>query len=176
LIRAGFLGEFECKLDSKSRIALPAALKKQIPPQANNRFVINRGFEKHLVLYPFNEWEIIAAEINRLNLYVKKNRDFVRYFHRGATELVLDGSGRLLLPKRLLSYAGITEDIILLAYSNRIECWDSELYDDLLENEPEDFAGLAEEIMGHVDRPEDDAGDSLPDFREMPPMPPGQRH
>jgi MraZ protein len=169
-----FLGEFECKLDSKYRIALPAALKKQIPPQAEGRFVVNRGFEQHLALYPFNEWEIITAELRRLNLYIKKNREFVRYFHRGATELALDSAGRLLLPKRLLDYAGIKEDIILLAYSNRIECWDQALYDQLLAAEPEDFAGLAEEIMGNVDssrRSEEPSMDL-----HLPPAMPGQRH
>jgi MraZ protein len=169
-----FMGEFECRLDSKYRIVLPSALKKQLPLEAEGRFVVNRGFEKHLVLYPFNEWEIITAELRRLNLYVKKNRDFVRYFHRGATELALDGSGRLLLPKRLLDYAGIREDIILLAYSNRIECWDRELYDQLLDTEPEDFARLAEEIMGTIESSRK-SEDPLADLRDMPTLP-GQRH
>lgn len=170
------LGEFECRLDSKYRIALPAALKKQLPPEAEGRFVINRGFEQHLVIYPFNAWEAIAAELRRLNLFVKKNRDFVRYFHRGATELMLDGAGRLLLPKRLLDYAGITADVILLAYSNRIECWDKDLYDRLLEAEPEDFARLAEDIMGALEpaRPAPDTRLDLPDFPSS--TPPTQRH
>ncbi|MDX1653705.1 MAG: division/cell wall cluster transcriptional repressor MraZ [Candidatus Competibacteraceae bacterium] len=146
-----FLGEFDCRLDAKSRISLPAALKRQIPPAAQNRFVINRGFERHLVLYPMNAWEIISAEVNRLNLYVKKNRDFVRYFFRGATELKLDAQSRLLLPKRLLDYATIQDEIVLFAYGNRIEVWARELYDHTLSDEPEDFAELAEEIMGRVD-------------------------
>ena len=170
-----FLGEFECRLDTKLRIALPSALKKQLSPQANNRFVINRGFEKHLVLYPYHEWEKVTAEFRRLNLYIKKNREFVRYFHRGATELTLDNSGRLLLPKRLLTYAGVKESVVLLAYANRIECWDSELYEALLDQEPEDFAQLAEEIMGDSltsQEPED----SSTDLRDLPPFLPGQRH
>lgn len=145
---AGFLGEFQCRLDSKSRIALPSALKKQLSPQAEDQFVINRGFERHLALYPLNEWKTITTEINRLNLYVKKNREFVRYFYRGATELKLDSHNRLLLPKRLLQYASITEEVILFAYANRIEVWAEELYNQLLGDEPRDFADLAEEIMG----------------------------
>lgn len=172
---ANLLGEFECKLDAKCRIVLPAALKKQLPPEAEGRFVINRGFEKHLNLYPFNDWEIVTAELDRLNLYVKKNREFVRYVHRGATELTLDTQGRLLLPRRLLDYAGIREDIVLLAYSNRIECWDAELYDSLLANEPEDFARLAEEIMGGEPAAQE-ADDRLTDLPRMPPPLPGQRH
>jgi MraZ protein len=171
---ASFLGEFECKLDAKLRIALPSALKKQLPLEAEGRFVINRGFEKHLVLYPFAEWEILTEELNQLNLYVKKHREFVRYFHRGATELNLDGSGRLLLPKRLLTYAGIKEEVVLLAYANRIEVWDSELYDSVLENEPEDYSKLAEDIMGNGDSSESE-DTSRPEIREFP-SPPPQRH
>jgi len=170
-----FLGEFECRLDAKYRLVLPAALKRQLPPAANDRFVINRGFEKHLVLYPFNAWETITAELQRLNLYIKKNREFVRYFHRGATELGLDSSGRLLLPKRLLDYAGITEEVVLLAYGNRIECWDPELYDTLLATEPDDFARLAEDIMG--DRNGREGTERRRDLLDLPPPSlPEQRH
>ena len=172
---ANFLGEFECKLDSKGRIALPAALRKQLPPETEGRLVVNRGFEQHLVLYPLPEWRRVTAELDRLNLYVKKNREFVRYFHRGATELELDGSGRLLLPRRLLDYAGILDAVILLAYAHRIECWDPTLYDQLLSNEPADFADLAEEIMGPANRPEPDE-DRAPSFRDFPSAPPNSRH
>lgn len=145
---ANFLGEYECRLDAKSRLLLPSALKKQLPPEAEERFVINRGFEKHLALYPKNEWDRISAQINSLNLYVRKNREFARYFYRGATELQLDKQNRLLLPKRLLGYAAIKDDIVLFAYHNRIEVWSKELYEGLIAEEPEDFAGLAEQIMG----------------------------
>lgn len=135
-------------MDAKGRILLPAALKKQLSPAAQEKFVINRGFEKCLVLYPMNEWQTISAEINQLNLYNKKNRDFVRYFYRGATELSLDTTNRLLFPKQLTEYAGVDKDLVLFAYSNRIEVWAKEQYDNLLSDEPEDFASLAEEVMG----------------------------
>jgi MraZ protein len=170
-----FLGEFECRLDAKARIALPVALRKQLPVESGERFVVNRGFEQHLTLYPFTEWRRITAELNRLNLYVKKNRDFVRYFHRGATELELDSSGRLLLPRRLLDYAGVREAVILLAYANRIECWDPTLYENLLSDEPADFAGLAEEIMGGAGQPEV-ADERFPGFRDFSSAPPDSRH
>ncbi|MGI8893701.1 MAG: division/cell wall cluster transcriptional repressor MraZ, partial [Bacteroidia bacterium] len=112
-------------------------------------FVVNRGFEKCLVLYPFNEWTVISAEINQLNLYTKKNRDFVRYFYRGATELALDNTNRMLFPKQLIDYASIDKDVVLFAYSNRIEVWAKGLYDNLLTDEPEDFSQLAEDVMGN---------------------------
>ena len=169
-----FLGEFECRLDAKARIALPSALRKQLPPETQDRLVVNRGFEQHLTLYPFPEWRRISAELNRLNLYVKKNRDFVRYFHRGATELELDSSGRVLLPRRLLEYAGIRDSVILLAYAQRIEAWDAVRYEQLLSDEPGDFARLAEAIMG--DAPGSAAGERLPGFPDFPPILPGARH
>lgn len=145
-----FLGEFECKLDPKGRVMLPAGLKKQLSPEAQDRFVINRGFEKCLVIYPLNEWKIISAEVNKLNLYTKKNRDFARYFFRGATELTLDGTSRILIPRPLLEYAAIDKELILFAYSNRIEVWSKSQYDALLTDEPDDFAILAEEVMGRT--------------------------
>src|ERR1051326_8172265 len=126
-----FLGEFECKLDDKGRFILPAPLKKQVPQEVEERFVVNRGFEKCLVLYPLNEWNRITDELNKLNTYQKQAREFVRYFYRGATELALDGSSRLLLPKRLLEYAGITKEIVVFAHANKIEIWAADLYEKL---------------------------------------------
>ena len=148
------VGEYECRLDDKGRIILPAGLKKQIPQEAQDRFVINRGFESCLALYPMNEWKVISDEVNRLNLYNRKNRNFTRYFYRGASELTLDSANRLLLPKTLLSYAGIRRDVILFAFSNRIEVWAKDKYESLMTDEPEDFAQLAEEVMDKPDRRE----------------------
>jgi len=143
------LGEFECRLDPKGRIMVPSALKKQISSKAEDKFVINRGFEKCLVLFPWDEWQKESAKVNSLNLYNKKNREFARYFYRGATELSLDNTHRILIPKSLQEYAGIDKDIILNAFSNRIEVWSKEAYDAQLANEPLDFSDLAEEVMGN---------------------------
>lgn len=143
-----FLGEFEVKLDAKGRFSIPAALKKQVPSDAEDTFVINRGFEQCLVIYPKNEWDKIAAEINKLNPYVKKNREFIRYFFRGATETTLDSNSRLLISKRLQDYASIEKELVLFAHTNKIEIWAAEVYDRVLSDEPEDFADLAENVMG----------------------------
>jgi len=151
-----FIGEFECKIDAKGRVMMPSGLRKQLDPAAQERFVLNRGFEKCLVLYPKNEWEGISAEVNKLNQYVKKNREFIRYFYRGASEMGLDGTGRLLLPKRMLEYASVEKEVVLFAYSNRIEVWDKSTYEGLLTDEPDDFATLAEEVMGNAGNKEED--------------------
>jgi MraZ protein len=146
--KTNLIGEFECKLDDKSRIILPSALKKQISPEAQDKFVINRGFEGCLVLYPNNIWKETTERINKLNLFVRDNRRFVRFFYNGATELGLDSQNRLLFPKSLLEHAGIEKEIILFAYADRIEVWNKSTYQQLLSKEPEDFALLAEQVMG----------------------------
>ena len=144
-----FLGEFECKLDAKGRMMIPSNLRKQLPEAEREGLVINRGFEKHLVIYPRKEWDLILDDLSKLNQYEKKNRDFVRYFTRGATEIVPDAAGRILFPKTLLDYAGITADVVLTGNLNKIEVWSQSAYDEQLDNEPENFANLAEEVMGN---------------------------
>jgi len=140
-------GEYECKIDAKGRLIIPAALKKQLPKAAADSFFINRGFEKCCVLFPSNEWDNIANEINKLSDYIAKERQFKRYFLRGASKLDMDSSSRVLLPKSLLEYAGINLELVLLAYGNKIEIWSKAGYEKMLSEEPEDFSALAEEVM-----------------------------
>ncbi|MBL0095833.1 MAG: division/cell wall cluster transcriptional repressor MraZ [Bacteroidetes bacterium] len=145
-----FQGEFECKLDAKGRLSLPSALRKQMAPEAKEKFMVNRGFENCLALYPMDEWQKISDEINNLNMYVVKNREFARYFFRGAMELELDAAGRILLPKRMLEHAGVSKELVLYGWGNKIEIWSVEGYAKLLKDEPKDFAALAEEVMGKI--------------------------
>ena len=147
-----FLGEFDCKLDAKGRMVIPSNLKKQLPEAEAEGLVINRGFEKHLVVYTKKEWNKITDVLSNLNQYEKKNRDFLRYFTRGASELNLDAANRVLLPKALMEYAGIKSDVILLCQFNKIEIWSKEAYEANLDDEPENFASLAEEVMGFAGR------------------------
>jgi MraZ protein len=147
-----FLGEFDCKLDAKGRLMIPANLKKQLPEAEREGLVINRGFEKHLVIYTKKEWDTIVEELSRLNQYEKKTREFIRYFTRGATELTLDSANRVLFPKSLMEYAGIKGEVVLACQFKKIEVWAKDAYDAQLDNEPENFANLAEEVMGGTGR------------------------
>lgn len=147
-----FLGEFDCKLDAKGRMMIPSSLKKQLPEAEREGLVINRGFEKHLVIYTKKEWDSITEELSKLNAYEKKSRDFIRYFTRGATELSLDSANRILFPKALMEYAGISGEVVLSCVLNKIEVWAKDAYESQLDNEPENFANLAEEVMGSMGR------------------------
>jgi len=142
------LGEFDCKLDAKGRLMVPAALKKQLPNAENDGLIINRGFEKNLVIYPKNVWDAVVADLAKLNIYDQENRAFVRAFTRGATELSLDAAGRVLLPKSLVEYAGIGSDLVLACQLDRIEVWDKKAYEDIFDDVPVNFANLAQKVMG----------------------------
>ena len=148
---SSLIGEYQCKVDAKGRFMLPAGLKRQLDPSAKDQFVINRGFEGCLVLYPMNEWEIETGKFKDLNLFVTKNRKFIRQFNNGATHLSLDGTGRVLLPKPLMGAVGIAKEIVLFAYANRIEVWDKAKYDLVMNDGLDDFAQLAEDVMGEID-------------------------
>lgn len=144
----GFLGEYEVTVDAKGRFLLPAGLKKQLPETGGDQFVINRGFEKCLTLYPVKTWEPIFARISTLNDFDPKVREFRRHFLNGATSCELDTAGRLLLPPNLKAHAGIEKDIVLVSAVDKIEIWDSARYKEFFESfSPENFSELAREVM-----------------------------
>ncbi len=141
------IGEYDCKIDAKGRMRVPSQLLKQLGEQTAHNFVINRGFEKCLMIYPEANWDKITKEIDKLNVYDMKNRQFVRYFYRGASKVTTDGSERILFPKRLMEYGNLTKEVVLFAYNDRVEVWDREAYDSMLDEEPVDFSALAQEVM-----------------------------
>ncbi len=143
-------GEYEVKVDDKGRLRLPSLLSAQMG-EGVLRLVVNRGFEKCLLLYPESVWIEKTKEVNQLNQYIRKNREFVRYFYRGATVLTTDATGRILMPKPLLEHASIMQDVILLAYHQNVEIWSKEQYLLMVSQEPENFGTLAEEVFGHKD-------------------------
>jgi MraZ protein len=143
-----FLGEYESTIDTKGRFLLPAAFKKQLPVDDATNFVINRGFEKCLTLYPQQSWNPIFANISKLNDFDPKVRAFRRYFLNGASPVEMDSAGRLLLPKNLLSHASLSKDIVLVSALNKIEIWDKVLYDQFFNTmTDESFSAIANEVM-----------------------------
>jgi MraZ protein len=144
----GFIGEYESTIDAKGRFLLPSGFKKQLPEQESYLFVINRGFEKCLTLYPIQSWEPIFKEISQLNDFDPKVREFRRYFLNGAVQLELDSAGRVLLPKNLMEHASLEKDIVLVSAINKIEIWDKNKYQQFFESfSPEAFSNLANEVM-----------------------------
>lgn len=150
------IGTYECKADAKGRLVLSSALKKQLSPILQNGFVLKRSvFQPCLELYPMSEWNILMAKVNKLNRFVKKNNDFIRRFTAGVKIIELDSSGRLLIPKDLQSFAGITKNVVLSSAVNIVEVWDKDNYEKAIDDATVDFADLAEEVMGNEIENED---------------------
>ena len=151
---AGLVGEYEVKLDAKGRFLFPASLRKQLSPAAQENFMLNKGFEECLTLYPMNEWDRLSEKLSKMNLFKPKNRMFYRLFHQGAKQITLDNAGRVLIPVNLMERVGLDKDVMIIAYNDRIEIWDKAKYFNLIEDNIADFADLAEEVMGDIDNDE----------------------
>ena len=144
-----FIGSYECKADTKGRIMLPAALKKQLSNHLNKSFVIKRAvFNTCLELYPLDQWQGLMEKVNKLNRFNKKNNDFIRRFTAGVKLLEIDTTGRLLIPKDLTNHAKISKEVVVSSVVNILEIWDKNLYEKAIDEATTDFAALAEEVMG----------------------------
>jgi len=143
------IGTYECKVDSKGRVMMPSAIKRQLGNIINQGFVLKRSvFSKCLELHPLSQWESLMSQVNQLNRFVKKNNDFIRLFTAGVKSIDADKNGRIQLPKNLISFAKIKNQVVLSSNLNMIEIWDKESYEIELKNASDDFPVLAEEVMG----------------------------
>jgi MraZ protein len=146
------IGEYSVSLDNKGRMRLPSALLRQLGDKPDGavgyEFVLNRGFEKCLTLYPKPVWDALAARINQLNRFNDQNRAFIRSFYLGAAPVETDSAERILIQKPLLDYADLREEVVLVAMDDRIELWSPEEHAAMLSLNPNDFAELANAVMG----------------------------
>lgn len=144
------IGTYECKVDAKGRLMVPAAIKKQLMPVLQDGFVLKRSvFQPCLELYPMQQWNEVMKNMAKLNRFVKKNNDFIRKFTAGVKTVEVDANGRLLIPKDLIGFAGIEKEIVLSSSIDIIEIWDKDKYESAIDG-GEDFADLAEEVMGNI--------------------------
>jgi MraZ protein len=140
----GLIGEYYCKLDAKGRLSLPSRLRTQIPESAGNALVINRGFEQCLVLYTKEDWLLETEKLNAVDDFMSPEiRRFKRIFTNGANLLPIDNAQRILLPKKLLEYAQLQDEVVLSAYGNKVEIWSKELYESELDVEANELSELA---------------------------------
>ncbi len=150
------VGTYECKIDTKGRLLLPVAIKKQLAASLQDGFVLKRSvFQPCLELYPMSEWNLMMQKINKLNRFVKKNNDFIRRFTAGVKMVEIDALGRLLVPKDLVVFATFSKDLVLSSAVTIIEIWDKDLYEKSIDDSVVDFADLAEDVMGNLNDFED---------------------
>lgn len=145
------IGTYECKVDAKGRLPIPAGLKKQLADILVDGFVIKRSvFQQCLEIHPMKNWEKIMNDLGKLNRFVKKNNDFIRIFTAGVKVVEMDANNRLQISKDLVKFAQIDKDVVLSSSVNMIEIWSKELYENVINVDDVDFANLAEDIMGNL--------------------------
>jgi MraZ protein len=137
------MGEFQHTLDDKGRMIVPVKFREGL----GTSFVVTRGLDKCLFVYPLAEWEMLEQKLKTLPMTRSDARSFVRFFFSGATECELDKQGRILIPVALREYANLTRDAIVLGVSNRVEIWSDEGWRDYSENAADSFAEIAEKLV-----------------------------
>ena len=145
-----YFGEYQCKIDPKGRIKIPSQLLRQLQVGAVQELVVHRGFEKCLVLYERSVWDRVVEEVRQLSIYDKQEREFLRYFFRGATSVMIDNADRFIVSKRLKEHAGIGKEVVLSTLYDRIEIWDPQIYEEMVAKEPDDLSLLAQNIFGRL--------------------------
>ena len=144
-----FIGTYECKIDDKGRLKVPSSLIKQMENFDDKAFVVKRSvFQPCLEVYPMNAWNKVMGKINKLNRFIKKNADFIRMFTAGVKIVELDNAGRLQISKDLTVFANLQKEIVITSAGELFEIWDKDDYEKVISISEDDFANLAEDVMG----------------------------
>ncbi len=126
-----FIGKYNYGIEHKGRIFVPAKFRKLLEPEDEGTFIITRGFDKSLIVYPKTGWIAFEEKLRQLP-YSKQNiRQVVRYFTANAEESTMDGQGRIKIPPHLLSFAGIKKDAIIIGALDKMEIWNPERYNEI---------------------------------------------
>ena len=133
VVMSMFMGEFNHTIDAKGRLIIPSRFREEL----GQEFVMTKGLDGCLFVFPMNEWELFEQKLRTLPLTQKSARKFTRFFVAGATECELDKQGRILLPQTLREFAQLEKDVVLSGNLNRVEIWskanwtDNNAYDDM---------------------------------------------
>lgn len=137
-----FIGEYQHILDPKGRVIMPSKFREDL----GERFVVTKGLDNCLFVYPQNEWQELERKLRTLPLTSKDARAFTRFFFSGATECELDKQGRILIPANLREYAGLEKDLAIIGVSSRVEIWSKEKWDDYNDDADLDHQSIAEKM------------------------------
>jgi MraZ protein len=142
-----FRGQFTYTIDDKGRLAIPAKLRKQISKEANDTFVMVKGFSRCIDLYPFDEWQKIEENLLKLNVFNEQHTRFIRMLSSYASEDKMDIQSRIVIPKKLIDYAEIEKEVIILGALKKIEVWNPTNFENYLKSSPETYEEIAEKVM-----------------------------
>ena len=144
---SSFKGSYSYSVDSKGRVNIPAKLRKYVSPEANDNFVVTRGYEQCLFVYPQDEWLRLEQSIRQLSSTNPKHRYFTRTLCQYATEVQLDGQSRITIPRELLQFAQIDSDVLILGVLERIELWNPKRFEEYQQAQSESYEIVAQTVF-----------------------------
>ncbi len=144
---SSFKGSYQYTVDDKSRINIPSKMRKYISREAKNTFTITRGFETCIFMYPNDEWLKLETTIRKLISTDPKHRFFTRTLLQWATEAELDTQSRITLPKELLQFAHIENEILIIGVLERIELWNPKLFKEYERKQKETYENVAATVF-----------------------------
>ena len=150
----GFCGTFSCVIDDKGRLSIPSKIrpgdsdtskKKGIP--SGERMVLTQGLDGCLSLYPADAWEKITSRLESLSFTQRDFRYFNRRLHQHTSQVLIDKSGRILIPEILRQLAGLDKDVLVVGVNSSIEIWNPDRYRQYLENYGQTWEEVAERLF-----------------------------
>lgn len=144
---SSFKGSYQHSVDSKGRINIPKKFKKNVSSEASDTFVVTRGFEQCLFVYPLDEWDLLEEAIRQLSPTNPKHRFFTRTLLKPATESKLDKQLRVTVPKELLQFAGIENEVLILGVLNHLELWNPKMYEEYEKAQPDSYEDVAQTVL-----------------------------
>ncbi len=141
-----FMGEYHHTIDKKNRLIIPSFLRQQAK-EGEDRFIVTRGLDKSLFLYPLSEWQNLGDRLTSLSTTKSNARAFLRLLFSGAHPVQPDNQGRITLPQTLKDFAQIKEKVAVIGAFNKIEIWSEESWDKYYREQKSIFEELSEKIM-----------------------------
>jgi MraZ protein len=140
-------GQFLHSIDNKGRLSIPARLRKNVSPEAENSFVLTLGIDKCIEIYPKDQWKLIEERLLKLNFFDQREARFIRMMLQNAQEDTMDAQSRILITQPLLDYAGIKNEVLILGALKKIELWDPKTYSEYISSSTETFEQIASQVM-----------------------------
>ena len=138
-----FMGEYHHSLDEKGRIIIPSRFREEL----GESFVLTRGLENCLFVYPLVEWNKIVERLKKLPFTKKDARNFTRFFLSGATIVELDKQGRINITSPLINYASLEKECVIVGVNDRIEIWSKEKWKNFFDENSENLSDIAENLF-----------------------------
>ena len=138
-----FMGEYHHSIDDKGRLIIPAKFRTEL----GDKFIITRGIENCLFVYPEERWEQIVHKLESLPFTKKDARNFTRFFLSGATVAEFDKQGRINITSPLINYASIKKDCVIIGTGDRLEIWSKDAWDNFFDSASINMSDIAENLF-----------------------------